>query len=141
MKWLKENYSVILGIAFLGICLVVGILSFIESNQPTPPPKNEKKCSQIIYFNKQKHNYDTTYTNAVFCLDSLVSFISPDGSPWSARDIVRETYQSDTDEDGNSSITDWNVTVNNGDRFSLSILQDEGCGIKSKMDSLIKRND
>lgn len=138
---MKENAPVILGIGFMVICAICGMLSIMSSFKSEPPVKNELKCSEIIYFNKNKHNYDTTYTKAVYYGDdSLVNFTDPNGMVWQSKQIVKEYDKTDNDSDGDNYTSEWDVTINTGEVFKISVLQDGGCGLKSEMDSLIKSN-
>jgi len=98
----------------------------------TPIPKNQTTCISLIYFNPNKHLFDTTYTEAItFADDSIVNFKDVSGNIWKQSDFISNKELKDDD-----GVSYNDITLKNGERFRIIQVSDGGCKIKSVEDSI-----
>lgn len=119
--------------AIIMICIGASFFYFLYIHRDiTPPDHIEKWCSNLVYFNTSKHKFDTTYTQTtLFGGDSIVNFTSPKGDVWQQKQFV---VLSETENDDKENVYD--ITVENGERFKLILVDSGACKIKSVMDSI-----
>ena len=77
--------------------------------QSIAKPKTERV--KIVYFNPENHLLDTVISTQTTYNDSIVSFISPSGVKWIAKDFINSEYDPEKDEQ--------DITVNNGEHFKI----------------------
>jgi len=134
---MKKYIHIIIGwgaFAFLIFCIVYSL--FFDNNSPDIPHR-QNNCSRIIYFNSTKKTFDTTYKNSVVYDDSLISFTNNNDSVLYQKDIAHEDDETSGVDDGES-IDERDITIKNGHRYKVKLLDSCGCGDIQKIDSLKK---